>query len=161
MVKAILLLGTNLGDKHENLRIARLKCSALGTIIGESSIYESPAWGFESSESFYNQVLLLETKLEAEVLLSELLKAEEAMGRERSKLGYADRIVDMDLLDFGGRQIMSPTLEVPHPRLHLRKFTLLPLKEAVPHWVHPSSGKAIDDLLEDCTDLSEVHRLNK
>lgn len=127
MSQAILLLGTNLGDKKRNLAIARKAIGRFGKILGKSRCYESQPWGYQSTNSYLNQVLIVETALAPEKLLVQLLQTEKAMGRIREEQGYADRTIDLDVLDYDGKVWESESLVLPHPRLHLRRFTLMPM----------------------------------
>lgn len=152
MSQAIILLGTNLGDKKRNLAAAREAIGRFTTILGNSRLYESPPWGYESTNSYLNLVLLVETALGPEELLLQLLDTETAMGRIREEEGYADRTIDLDILDYDGRVWESELLVLPHPRLHLRRFTLMPMGDVVPNWSHPILGKPLATLLAECPD---------
>jgi 2-amino-4-hydroxy-6-hydroxymethyldihydropteridine diphosphokinase len=152
MSQAIILLGTNLGDKERNLAAAREAMGRFSTILGKSRLYESPPWGYESTNSYLNLVLLVETALGPEELLLRLLDTETAMGRIREEEGYTDRTIDLDILDYDGRVWESELLVLPHPRLHLRRFTLMPMGDVVPHWSHPTLEKSLATLLEECPD---------
>lgn len=160
MGKAIILLGTNLGDKHQNLAKAIEAISQYGKLLRTSGIYESPPWGYDSSNTYFNQVVLLETSLSSPSLLEVLLGIEKALGRVRNEAGYTDRTMDLDILDYEGEVSTSEQLILPHPRLHLRLFTLLPMAEVAPHWVHPSSDESIDTLLAKCPDRVQPNRLS-
>lgn len=87
-----------------------------------------------------------------EELLLHLLDTETAMGRIREEEGYTDRTIDMDVLDYDGRVWESELLVLPHPRLHLRRFTLMPMSDVVPNWSHPTLGKPLVTLLAECPD---------
>jgi len=152
MGKAIILLGTNLGDKRQNLAKARQAISAYGTLVQKSGVYESPAWGYDSTNTYFNQVVVLSTELDPEAVLENLLAIENAMGRIRLEDGYSDRTIDLDVLDYDGIISSSHRLELPHPRLHLRKFTLLPMAEVAQEWVHPVLKLSMDALLAQCPD---------
>jgi len=152
MSQAILLLGTNLGDKKRNLAIAREAIGRFGKILGKSRCYESPPWGYQSTNSYLNQALIVETVLAPEELLVQLLQTEKAMGRIREEQGYADRTIDLDVLDYDGKVWESESLVLPHPRLHLRRFTLMPMGDVVPNWFHPTLGKSLATLLDECPD---------
>jgi 2-amino-4-hydroxy-6-hydroxymethyldihydropteridine diphosphokinase len=152
MGQAIILLGTNLGDKGQNLTTAQEAIGRFSTILGKSRLYESPPWGYQSTNSYLNQVLLVETALGPEELLLRLLDTETAMGRIREEEGYADRTIDLDVLDYDGRVWESELLVLPHPRLHLRRFTLMPMGDVVPNWSHPILGKPLATLLAECPD---------
>ncbi|HCP40353.1 MAG TPA: 2-amino-4-hydroxy-6-hydroxymethyldihydropteridine diphosphokinase [Cryomorphaceae bacterium] len=152
MGQAIILLGTNLGDKVQNLATAKEAIVRFSTILGKSRLYESPPWGYQSTNSYLNQVLLVETDLGPEELLVKLLFTEKAMGRVREEAGYADRTIDLDMLDYDGKIWESELLVLPHPRLHLRRFTLMPMEDVVPNWSHPILQKSLATLLDECPD---------
>ena len=157
MTSAVLSIGSNLGDRHLNLRQARfLLLEAAGTITLQSSIYETEPWGFDTSDHFLNQVILLETKLSAVGLIETILEIEKQLGRERTGTRYASRIIDIDILFFGEEVILSNNLIIPHPLVQERKFILVPLCEIMPEFIHPVFEKKISDLLIECSDQSEV-----
>ncbi len=160
MKEVLILLGTNLGDKHENLAKAIESIGQFGNIHRTSARYESPAWGYESTASYFNQVLLLYTAIEPEVLMQGLLAVEQELGRERLAEGYADRLIDIDILSIDAMVQQSALLELPHPRMHLRRFTLLPLQEVHPEWMHPRLNKSITALLEVCPDTAVPTKLS-
>lgn len=154
MVTAYISLGTNLGNKLQNIKQAlnyiETRC---GKITRESSIYETAPWGFESNEKFLNQVVGLRTELTAEQLLVELLAIERAMGRTRKPLdGYASRIIDLDILFYDQLILEKENLKIPHPHIQHRKFILVPLMEIAASYRHPVFNKTIDQLEKDCTD---------
>lgn len=159
MGKAIILLGTNLGDKHQNLAKAVAAISEHGTLVQTSGIYESPAWGYDSTHTYFNQVVILRTELAPEALLETLLAIETSLGRLRLGEGYADRTLDLDVLDYDGIISDNEHLTLPHPRLHLRLFTLLPMAEVAPAWKHPVLGLTMDALLSQCPDTVKPERL--
>ena len=146
-------MGSNLGDKAQLLRNALY-------IIGNkpfenirvSQVVETEPWGFSSGNTFYNLVVVAETALSPDAVLQELLSIENSLGRQRETGGYSDRTIDLDVLFYGSACIRNDQLEVPHPRLHLRRFVLEPLQEILPFWVHPGSGKKVAELLDACID---------
>lgn len=171
-------LGSNLGDRVENLREARWRIASLGpAITRESSIYETEPVGFRDQEWFLNQVIEVDTAqvrfargddsldadtkalLEASALLDALLEIERAMGRQRT-IADGPRVIDIDLLLYGDRVFYQterkPHLIVPHPRMHLRRFVLEPLSEIAPLAVHPSMNKTCRQLLDELDDPSIV-----
>ena len=155
-----LLTGSNAGDRQLFLRQARnILNSRAGKIVFFSHCYESEPWGYESKNAFLNQVLLLNTTLDPEDLFDILLDIEASAGRERSPGGYTDRTLDIDILFFGSKVLRTSRLIIPHPRLHLRRFTLAPLCEIAPYFIHPVIGKSIIDIYERCEDHSEVRQL--
>ena len=156
----ILSIGSNLGDRKDNLASAiKLISGRIGRILKTSGIYESPSWGYQSKNPYYNQCLALETDLEAEECLRQILEIEHLMGRERTSKGYADRIIDIDILyyndlvmDFGG-------LKIPHDKLAERKFVLLPLAEILPDFKHPELHVSSLELLKQCIDKQDVKKV--
>jgi len=161
MKRVFLLMGSNIGDSADMLRQASAHISGkAGRIIQKSAIYFSEPWGYESKNSYFNQCLEIETSLLPQVLLENLLEIERQMGRERNYMGYADREMDIDILLYGDEIINNANLIIPHPRLHLRKFALVPLNEIAEGIFHPVLNKKISDLLGDCTDASDVKRIN-
>lgn len=153
---AYLLLGSNLGDRAARLAQARQDLAATaGRLIATSALYETAAWGVEDQPAFLNQVLALETELDASALLAACLAAEQQQGRERL-VRWAARTLDVDILLFGQEIIATPSLAVPHPALPGRRFALVPLAELAPQLLHPQLHRTISQLLADCPDLLEV-----
>lgn len=156
MNQAFILLGTNLGDKRTNLQQAILSISAnFISIVSYSDIYETAAWGNTNQDNFYNQVIEINTELSANDLLQKLLQIETQMGRVRNQKWEA-RIIDLDILYFNREIIDTENLKVPHPYLHVRRFTLAPLVQIAPEFLHPIFNKTNTALLENCSDNSEV-----
>ncbi len=156
MHKAYLLLGSNLGDRMKHLECAAAIISrAIGRVTAHSSIYESEPWGKKDQPAFLNQALAVDTGLSPAVLLNEILEAEKEMGRER-KEKWGERIIDIDILFYDSDVIRSDKLSVPHPFLHERRFTLLPLNEIAQGLLHPVLHKTIAQLLKDCPDTGKA-----
>lgn len=133
-----ILTGSNLGDRKEILLAAKSEIGKrCGHIEAASGIYESEPWGFEAKERFLNQVVLLQTELGPYALLSKLQEIEKKMGRVRTKAGYESRLIDLDILYFNDLNIQSDTLTIPHPGIHNRAFTMVPMAELAPDLVHP------------------------
>jgi 2-amino-4-hydroxy-6-hydroxymethyldihydropteridine diphosphokinase len=152
----LLLLGTNLGDRLFMLEAARQAIGVeIGAVLGCSSCYESEAWGLPDQPRFLNQVLRLSTSMEPADLLGHTQQIERSLGRIR-KEKWGARLIDIDILYIGQRQLNTLELQVPHPYLHLRRFTLIPLVELVPDWIHPVLGQTQDMLLRQCPDQGSV-----
>ena len=152
MKTIFLLLGGNLGDRNQNLEDAR-ECIALkiGTIKKTSSIYQTAAWGVENQPAFLNQVVEVSSLLSPQKTLTQINEIEKKLGRKRYQKWYA-RTIDIDILYYENEIIVEENLKVPHPFLHQRRFTLVPLAEIAPSFVHPILKKTNAELLEECED---------
>jgi 2-amino-4-hydroxy-6-hydroxymethyldihydropteridine diphosphokinase len=151
-------LGSNLGDRFAALgRAMELIGEEAGKITGSSSVWETEPWGFDADELFLNMVVVIRTTLEPARMMQLFRSIEGRMGRKRSGGGkYESRLIDLDILLWGNRVITMPGLEVPHPKLHSRRFVLEPLKEVAPDAVHPVTGLTVTEMLELCDDRSDV-----
>ncbi len=157
MGNAILCLGSNSGDRKKYILNAENGMASKGcNILTRSSFYESEPWGTHSKSWYLNRVITIEARLEPAELHVLLLETENEGGRVRSGDKYSDRTIDIDLLYFSNRVIHSSSLQVPHPRLHLRKFVLLPLNEIEPGFIHPELNKSTSELLAKCIDPCRV-----
>ena len=157
MIKAVLLLGSNVGDKKKQLKKAVEKISEKHHVVKTSRFYQSPSWGYSSKNVFLNLGVLVECNCRAEILLSQLLNIEKQLGRNRSNVSiYQDRNIDIDIILFGQQEIYNENLVVPHPRMHKRKFCLTPLNEIVPNYLVPGMNMTICELLNSCEDKSNV-----
>lgn len=146
MNKVFLGLGTNIGDRQHHLQIAREHIATSSKMLIASSIIETIPWGVTSQSNYLNQVLLIETNLEALDLLAALQAIEASMGRVR-KVKWEARIIDIDILFFNDEMIAADELTVPHPFAHQRKFVLTSMNEIAPDYIHPVLQKSIADLL--------------
>lgn len=154
-----LLLGSNEGDPVSNLAVARENIAKFaGTITAQSSLYESAAWGLEQQPDFCNQAIRITSTLTPEKLLDTVLEIEKNMGRVRREK-WGQRIIDIDVLFYGGTVIDTPLLKIPHPGIPERKFALKPLAEIAPGVIHPVLKKPIATLLEECADPLRVDKL--
>lgn len=159
MNTAHLLLGANLGDPVQQIHAAvALIAEFLGEVITQSALYRSSAWGVSDQPDFYNQVLILHTAHSAEETLTICQSIENKLGRVRLQK-WGARVMDIDILYFNNETIRSQHLQVPHPYLHLRRFTLLPLCEVAPQYIHPVMGISNFDLLEQCPDTLPVIKM--
>jgi len=157
MNAAFLCLGGNMGNRLRLIEEATLLIArSCGSIVKCSSIYETAAWGHSSPNNYLNQVIEIKTNLNAEQLLKKVLAIEKACGRVRSGKRYSNRTMDIDLLFLNDAIYSSKNLEMPHPRLHLRKFVLVPLNECWKNKLHPVLKKTMVDLLKNCKDNLEV-----
>ncbi|MEL6560314.1 MAG: 2-amino-4-hydroxy-6-hydroxymethyldihydropteridine diphosphokinase [Bacteroidota bacterium] len=154
-----LLLGSNLGDKRNQLSIARNHLKEYFKIEKCSGLYQSDAWGIEDQPAFLNQVLKGSCELAPNKLLAKVLEIEKMMGRER-KVKWGERLIDIDILYFGNQFIDMKALQIPHPYIHKRRFTLQPLADISPGLIHPVFNKTQAQLLESCEDSLKVHLIS-
>ncbi len=145
MVKVFLGLGTNVGDREENLRqaVQRLEAEGLMRIDRLSSIYETAPVGYTDQADLLNIVLSAWTELQPQALLRELKAAEQALGREPG-IRWGPRRIDLDILLYGEEAVETPELVIPHPRLAERGFVLIPLAEIAPDLALPGGERVAD-----------------
>ncbi len=157
MNTSFLLLGSNLENPELAISSAtQLIQEKVGKIQSKSSVYKSAPWGFDTENYFLNQVLIVNTPLNEHELLDIILDIEKKMGRTRNTSGYENRIIDIDILFYESTCIDSQRLIIPHPLIEQRKFTLMPLAEIAPLYIHPKNGKTMLELLHNCNDKGEV-----
>lgn len=160
MNKAYLLIGGNMGKREGFLADARVALqNRCGRLTGQSSLYQTAAWGLEAQAPFLNQALVIETLFSASRLLQTALTIEEALGRLRQQR-YGPRVIDIDLLLFNEEIIQTSELTVPHPQLPYRRFALAPLAEIAPAAYHPVLKKTVQQLLDECPDHLPVHKIS-
>jgi 2-amino-4-hydroxy-6-hydroxymethyldihydropteridine diphosphokinase len=165
MTEVFLLLGSNQGERQDFISGAIEMISEKAvTILNKSALYETEPWGFEAPTAFLNQVVEIKTELGPNELLEQLLTIETRLGRIRpfdscgcgEPAGYSSRTIDIDILFYGQRLVFTDNLMIPHPRLHERRFSLVPMNEIAPDFVHPLLKKTISVLLQECRDRTEV-----
>lgn len=157
-----LSLGTNLGNRQQNINqsIIYLK-ERVGSVIKESSVYETDAWGDDRLNVFYNSVVVLESDLTPNEILFQTQSIEKLMGREKKTLTqYENRVIDIDVLFFNNKVIDSKELILPHPQIEMRKFVLMPLLEISPQYIHPILKKSIQELYVELNDDSRCIKLS-
>ena len=158
-----ILVGSNVGDCEMLVNQAVMRMADIcGKVVAKSPVYESEPWGFECEQWFLNQVVKIETMLGPDELMKRLLAIELELGRDRvtPHEGYASRTMDLDILYFGNHIIETEYVTAPHPRLHLRRFALLPLCDLCPEMVHPRLKTTNAELLQMCQDNGVVKKMN-
>lgn len=153
-----LLLGSNLGEPATLGEAAERIDNAAGMLVTRSSLYRSAAWGLQQQPDFVNQVLEIASDHPPELLLKKLLEIEREMGRRRV-VKWGPRLIDIDLLFYGAEVRNNDFLQLPHPGIPHRRFTLLPLSEIAGELVHPVLNKTVNTLLAECADTLHVERL--
>lgn len=159
-----LLLGSNLGKRESYLAQAiELLSKSVGKISAKSSVYNTMPWPEQKAlksegnqDDFLNQAICIETILPANELLETILSIEVKLGRKRDKK-WESRTIDIDILFYNSVIITTPSLTIPHPFLHERKFVLRPLAEIAENLVHPILNKSIKMLLSENTDNLSVN----
>ncbi len=160
MERVYLGLGTNLGNKEENLERARMFISKrVGKVLSQSSLYETEPWGNENQEEYLNQVIVVETGHYPLHLLKTTQGIETEMGRIK-KEKWGSRIIDIDILFYGNQVFNFCDLVVPHPFIAQRKFVLEPFFELEQNFIHPQFRKPLGRLLMELGDSKKVDKLH-
>ena len=155
-----LSLGSNVGDRAKNLRAAIDELPHVGVAVKKvSSFYETQPVDLREQPWFLNCAVEAETHFDAMILLRALREIETKMG-SRKPVAKGPRLIDMDILLYGSETMDTPELQVPHPRMHLRRFVLVPLAEIAPKAVHPVLKMTATELLERTPDRSAVRRFD-
>jgi 2-amino-4-hydroxy-6-hydroxymethyldihydropteridine diphosphokinase len=160
MHNVFLLLGSNLGNRQLFLEQAIVHIEAeAGQALKMSSVYESPSWGKTDAPAYLNQVIYLQTSLNPRALLKTVLTIEQVLGREREEK-WGPRTIDIDILFYDELIINENDLKVPHPELHKRGFTMVPLAEIAPDLIHPVLNKNILQIKSELNDEFIVKSYN-
>ncbi len=146
-VTVYLGLGSNLGRREDNLRRAIGKMRRYVRPKRASSVYETAPWGFSQQPDFLNCVLEVAATLTPHRLLTSVKSLEMEMGRQAG-VRYGPRLIDVDILFYGGKTLEDPDLQIPHPRLHQRAFVLIPLSELAPELSHPTLKLTVAQLAD-------------
>lgn len=150
MVEVAIALGSNIGDKRQNLRQAVNALEDNGYLrhIIEAPVYESEPMYVTEQETFMNSVVVGQTVLSPTALLVALKNLECALGRQ---LSYRNgpRLIDLDIVLYGDNVVSEASLEIPHPRMPERPFVLQPLENVLPGWIHPVTGQSVKTLWQE------------
>jgi 2-amino-4-hydroxy-6-hydroxymethyldihydropteridine diphosphokinase len=151
----IILLGSNLGDRLANLQQAIASIASFSTILQQSNIYQTAAWGNTDQADFLNQAIEIQTNQTAENLMHALLAIETQMGRVRLQK-WEPRIIDIDIIFYESAIHTTDFIQIPHPEMQNRAFVLKPLLDLIPNFEHPILKQNITQLWEKCPDQLEV-----
>jgi 2-amino-4-hydroxy-6-hydroxymethyldihydropteridine diphosphokinase len=161
-MRTAVAFGSNLGDRLANLRTARKAILALPGLkppVLSSAIYETEPVGCEpGAKKFLNAVVEFDYDGDPASLLEQLIRIEEGFGRRRDHPKNVSRTIDIDLLYCGSRNIESERLQVPHPRIHSRKFVLQPLADIRPDLILPNQRKRVRELLGELNESGDITR---
>ncbi|WP_183574536.1 2-amino-4-hydroxy-6-hydroxymethyldihydropteridine diphosphokinase [Mucilaginibacter sp. X5P1] len=159
MIDVYLLLGSNLGDRKLFMDEAIRYIEAdIAPVIKISPVYETQAWGKSDAPDYLNQVIFLKSDIPAQDVLKKILNIELILGRKRDEK-WGSRTIDIDILFYGSDIISEDGLQVPHPELHKRRFTLEPLSDIAPDLIHPDYNKTILQLKNELRDNLIVKKL--
>ena len=148
-MKVFLGLGTNLGNKEQNLQKAVNEINKrVGKVTSLSAYYETAPWGFESDHSFINAACKAETTLSPLQVLAVTQEIERELGRTKKSVNgiYIDRLIDIDILLYEDQVIKSAELTIPHPLMLERNFVMKPLLDVAAEVIHPTLKKKLKDL---------------
>ena len=160
MAISYLCLGTNSGDRKKLIEqaVSFLDMSENIKIIRTSALYETEPWGVKNQNWFLNFALEIKTSLSPQDLLVKCLNIEKTLGRDRSKeFRWGSRPIDIDIIFYDKSVIKSDVLTIPHERMHLRAFVLVPLLELIPDFVHPVLNQTISELYDNLEDVEDVY----
>jgi 2-amino-4-hydroxy-6-hydroxymethyldihydropteridine diphosphokinase len=161
-MKVYLSIGGNLGNRELNLENALIALTQnVGTIEAASPVYETEPVGFESDNQFLNMAVIVETFLNPYAIIDQIRIIENKFGRKRQANRYISRTIDIDLIFYDNQIIDEKELIIPHPRMHERKFVLVPLCDIAPDFIHPILNQSIKEILENSKDESVVKPIFK
>jgi len=155
---AYLSIGSNLGNREQNLKTAVQKLESIGTVLCVSSLYETEPVEFTDQPMFLNSAVALETSASPARLIEQLIEIEKGMGRERIQR-KGPRTIDLDILLFGDQILNTEKLTIPHPAMQHRRFVLEPLAEIAPEVIHPVLKRTVRELLKQLPAGQSVHRI--
>ncbi|MBI4243091.1 MAG: 2-amino-4-hydroxy-6-hydroxymethyldihydropteridine diphosphokinase [Planctomycetes bacterium] len=142
-------LGSNKGDRIDNLKKAVIKIGGIGSVRKQSSVLQTFPWGRTDQQKFLNMVMLVSVDLNPFEFLNKVGEIEASMGKyENGHIKWGSRSIDIDILSYGSHVIQGNSLRIPHPLLHKRSFVLNPFSEIAPEYVLPGFDKTIFELKE-------------
>jgi len=144
---AFIAIGSNLGDRIANVKKAVLRAAdeVKATLVFMSSFYETEPWGIKEQGPFVNAVMGVETELPPAALLAHLKSVEAGMGRQKAER-WGPRVIDLDIIFYGGLVMDEKGLTIPHPSAHERAFVMVPLAEIAPDFIHPVIGRSAAEI---------------
>jgi 2-amino-4-hydroxy-6-hydroxymethyldihydropteridine diphosphokinase len=154
-----LALGSNLGEREENLESAISALQAQGELLAKSRIYETEPVGYEDQPAFLNQVCKVAMKYSPTELLEVTQRIERELGRKPT-FPSGPRIIDIDVLFYGERIIHTTNVDIPHPKIPERRFVLVPMCDIAPNLIHPELGKSMRELVDESTDTHWVRPID-
>ena len=155
--QAFVSIGSNLGDKIENCRnaVKGLLADGRSTLVKSSSLYRTSPVDYQDQDWFVNLVVKIKTNMDPFELLEKTKGIEKAAGRKDSAVRFGPRVLDLDIIFFDSRVIRTDSLEIPHPRMHKRRFVLKPICDIEPTMMHPLLGKDVRSLLDGLKDTDQ------
>lgn len=155
----VLLLGSNMGNSIHNLYEATTLLELYtGAITRVSSLYKTEPWGEHDQNEFINQAVVVASDLEPLKFLHVCQKIEKALGKNKIT-PYGPRTIDIDILFIDDMVLSMPELVVPHPKMQLRNFVLIPLSQIAPEIIHPVTGKSVREIKDECIDTGRADLL--
>ena len=157
MHRAFVSVGSNLGDKIENCKkgINELLADGRSVLVRSSSFYRTSPVDYKDQDWFVNLVVKIKTALNPFDLLEKIKGIEKAVGRKTDTVRFGPRVLDLDIIFFDNQVIRTGTLEIPHPRMHKRRFVLKPICDIEPSMMHPLLGKDMRSLLANLQDSEQ------